>query len=235
MTRQIKFSVDKRIFEKFPGYRRAILVVTGASNIQVSTLNDDISKLAQSVKNDVSLEDPRIAAWREAFASFGIKAHDFKPSIDALVRRILNNKPLGSISSIVDVGTVVSLRFVLPSGAHPILSDTANVDLTIASGEKIEVSDGIHPSQQVPNGEPVLLDNGRVATRRLVWRQTSQSRIDESTQDFFLNIDALEIISEVSLSEAIEFSKNVIDRIFSRGCKLCILSASNTTEVVSCD
>lgn len=232
MSQQIKFSVDERIFEKFPEYRRAILVVTGVSNSQTSTLDDDIAKIAQSVKDDVNLEDPRITAWREAFASFGIKAREFRPSIDALVRRILNDKPLGSISPIVDVGTVVSLRFVLPAGAHPILSDTANVNLTIASGEEIEISDGTHPSEQVPSGEPVLLDNGRVATRRLVWRQTSQSRIDKSTTGFFLNIDALAAIDESTLNDAMSYAAETISKEFGVTSQSIVLSADNSSATL---
>jgi DNA/RNA-binding domain of Phe-tRNA-synthetase-like protein len=232
MTRQITFSINKQLLEKFPAYRRAILVVTDVDNKQVSTLDSDIMEIAQNIKRDVVLENPRISAWREAFAAVGIKARDFRPSIDALVRRIHNDKPLGSISPIVDVGTVVSLHFVLPAGAHPILSDTTNVDLTIATGEEVEISDGTHPNEQIPAGEPILLDNERVATRRWVWRQTSLSRIDENTRDFYLNIDALATIDDRSLNEAIDYSKEVISRVFNRDCKLCILSADNLTETI---
>src|SRR5579863_8488713 len=115
MTKQITFSVGAQIFDMFPDYRRAILVVTGVNNTRTSTLGDEVAQITRTVKETVTLEDARIVAWREAFATFGIKARDFRPSVDALVRRVLNDKPLGSISPIVDVGTVVSLRFVLPA------------------------------------------------------------------------------------------------------------------------
>lgn len=232
MSKQIKFSVDPQIFSRFPEYRRAILVVTGISNQQPSTLGEEIADITKTVKESVTLEDDRLVVWREAFSNFGMKPRDFRPSVDALVRRVLNDKPLGSISPIVDVGTVLSLKFVLPAGAHPILDDTKEVMLKLATGSEVEISDGIHPNEAVPAGEPILLDNQRVATRRWVWRQTSQSRIDEDTTGFFLNIDALGVIDASTLNEIVEQAKATIQRALSKDSKLLILSVSNPTETI---
>jgi DNA/RNA-binding domain of Phe-tRNA-synthetase-like protein len=232
MTQQITFSIDKQIFDSFPEYRRAILVVSGADNKQASALGEAITKVAQTVKDAVSLEDPRIVAWREAFATLGIKVHDFRPSVDALVRRIHNDKPLGSINPIVDLGTVISLEFVLPAGAHPILSDTADVRLGIATGQEVELSDGAHPNESVPAAEPILLDNERVATRRWVWRQTSQSRINGDTHNFYLNIDALGVIDEPTLQAAVARATEIIASVLGKGCQTVTLSAANPEQVV---
>lgn len=232
MTNQIEFSVDKQIFATLPGYRRAILVVSGVNNKQVSVLGDEIAEIAKNVKDNLSLDDPRITTWRDAFVSFGIKVHDFKPSIDALVRRIHNDKPMGSINPIVDVGTIISLQFVLPAGTHPILHDTTSVRLILAKGKEVEVSDGMHPSEKIPVMEPILLDSDRVATRRWVWRQTNQSRINENTRDFYLNIDALGIIDESTLNNAINYSRDIIRRTFGKDCELLVLTTSNPIQVV---
>jgi DNA/RNA-binding domain of Phe-tRNA-synthetase-like protein len=232
MNQQINFSVDPRIFAKFPEYRRAILVVAGVSNKPFSVLNDEISEATKTVKDTVILEDSRLAAWREAFANFGIKTRDFRPSVDALVRRVLNNKPLGSISPIVDIGTVVSLKFVLPAGAHPILNDTKEVTLRLASGDEVEVSDGTHPNEAIPLGEPILLDNQRAATRRWVWRQTSQSRIDENTTKFFLNIDALDIIDKSTLEGAMSYAAEIISKTFGVTSQSIVLSTNNSSGIV---
>ncbi len=232
MPRQIEFSVNAQIFERCPDYRRAILVVTGVNNTQSSLLGDAIASAAADVKNNMTLEDRRLVAWRDAFAAFGIKVRDFKPSIDALVRRILNDKPLGSISPIVDVGTVISLRHMLPAGAHPLLADSTFVKLTLARGSEAEISDGEHTVEPVLVGEPILLDTDRIATRRWVWRQTNQSRIEASTQDFYLNIDALDTVSDTDLQSAIEEAKILIKEVFSKDCQVIILSVFNPVQVL---
>lgn len=202
----ITFSVDKGIFEKHSGFRRAIIVARDVVNKgDLGSLIDEQTGAIRSI----SLEDPRLLAWRDVFADEGMKVRDFRPSIIALVKRIQADKPLGSINTIVDIGTIVSLKFVLPAGAHPILSDTQDVSLERANGDEIDITlDG--KTEIVPKGEVVLKDNGRLATRRWVWRQTPLSRIDNETTDFFLNIDALSVTDDETLEEAVKFSQELI-------------------------
>ena len=154
----LTFSVDREIFEKHPGFRRAIIVARDILN--EGDLGSLINEQLVAVKA-LSPEDPRLVTWREAFALEGMKVRDFRPSIDALVKRIQADKPFGSINKIVDIGTIVSLKFVLPAGAHPILSDTQTVSMERASGEEIDVSfDG--KTEPVPKGEIVLKDRKSV-------------------------------------------------------------------------
>lgn len=231
MTKIITFSIDKKIFDSFPAYQRAILVVSNVNNNQLTKLNESIANEAIRIKSSISLEDPRLIAWRDAFTMLGIKVRDFKPSIDALIRRILNDKPLGSINPIVDIGTVISLQFLLPAGAHPILSDTTDVRLVVANGNDVELGDSIHPSEEVPAGEIVLLDSNRVATRRWVWRQTNLSRINDKTRDFYLNIDLL----DMSLQEqdvVIEKALKLVRDVFVVDCSVITLSAAHPFESV---
>lgn len=224
----ITFSADKDIFEKHFGFRRVVIVARKVSN--EGGLGDQIDEQITSIKI-LDIDDPRLTAWREAFANEGMKVRDFRPSIDALVKRIQANKPFGSINKIVDVGTIVSLKFVLPAGAHPILPDTLEVSLERAEGDEIDVTpDG--KTDLVPKGEIVLKDNGRLATRRWVWRQTPLSRIDGQTTDFFLNIDALSITNDKTLDEAIRFSQELIQSTLGVETSVVILNADNPTATV---
>lgn len=224
----ITFSADKDIFEKHSGFRRVVIVARKVSN--EGGLGDQIDEQITSIKI-LDIDDPRLTAWREAFANEGMKVRDFRPSIDALVKRIQADKPFGSINKIVDVGTIVSLKFVLPAGAHPILPDTLEVSLERAEGDEIDVTpDG--KTDLVPKGEIVLKDNGRLATRRWVWRQTPLSRIDGQTTDFFLNIDALSITNDKTLDEAIRFSQELIQSTLGVETSVVILNADNPTATV---
>src|SRR5690606_16831845 len=144
--------------------------------------SEDVKERVDTIK-DMDLQDARLVSWREAFAREGMKARDFRPSIDSLARRAIAGKPFGSISPIVDIGTIVSLEFVVPAGAHPILPDTRTVDLTRARGDENDVTlDG--KEEIVPQGEIILKDTDRPAARRWVWRQTPLSRIDQDTTSF---------------------------------------------------
>lgn len=225
---KITFKVDSTIFQKHPDFRRAIITVRGVVNS--GDLGNEIGTEVEQIKS-LSPDDERLTVWREAFASEGMKVRDFRPSIDALVKRIQADKPFGSINPIVDIGTVVSLKFVLPAGAHPILSDTQEVSLEPANGDEVDTTlDG--KTEAVNRGEIVLKDNGRLASRRWVWRQTPLSRIGNGTTDFFLNIDALGAIDDNKLNEAIVFAQDLISSTFGIETKAIILSSQNPEETL---
>lgn len=225
---QITFQISDEIFQAAPGYRRAIIVATGINNsAPVTQLAGEIKALAENIRQTVANDDPRIVAWREAFKNGGIKPRDFRPSIDALVRRILNDKPLGSISPIVDIGTIISLKYILPAGAHPLLTDSMNIILKRAAGELTVLEDDVMTT--VPAGEIVLVDTNHVATRRWVWRQTEYSRIDNSTTDFYLNIDALNCIDDQTLEHAITTAQTLLTDIFNIESKVVVLSQTQPT------
>ena len=225
----LTFSVDKDIFEKHPGFRRAVIIARGVTN--EGDLSETINEQLAFIKSLAS-DDPRLLAWREAFAAEGIKVRDFRPSIDALVKRIQADKPFGSINAIVDVGTIVSLKYVLPAGAHPILPDTEEMHLGRADGSEIDTTlDG--KTELVPKGEIVLKDTGRLAARRWVWRQTPLSRIDGSTTDFSLNIDALSETDDQTLEDAMRFSQKLIEAIFGVKTVAVVLDESDPTMVIS--
>lgn len=225
---KITFKVDGTIFQKHPDFRRAIIIASGVVNS--GDLSNEISTEVEHIKT-LNPDDERLTVWREAFASEGMKVRHFRPSIDALVKRIQADKPFGSINPIVDVGTVVSLRFVLPAGAHPILGDTQEISLEPANGDEVDTTlDG--RTEAVNQGEIVLKDNERLASRRWVWRQTPLSRIGNDTTDFFLNIDALSVIDDDKLNEATAFAQDLIKRTFGIETKAIILSSQNSEETL---
>lgn len=204
--KEITFSIDSSIFEKHQNYRRGIVIAKDVVN--EGDLSEEVLQRVDMIK-ELDLQDARLVAWREAFAREGIKARDFRPSIDALARRAIAGKPFGSINPIVDIGTIVSLEFVVPAGAHPILPSTKRVDLTRAHGDENDVApDG--KEEIIPQGEIILKDTDRPAARRWVWRQTPLSRIHQDTSAFFLNIDALDSMSDEELQKSIALTEELI-------------------------
>jgi DNA/RNA-binding domain of Phe-tRNA-synthetase-like protein len=231
--RQISFQIDNKIFQQVPNYRRAIVIATRIDNtVSAKSLAAHIAEQSNFVRTTLTTDDTRLVAWRDVFKAVGTKPNEFRPSIDSLVRRILNDKPLGSINPIVDVGTAISLKYVLPAGAHPLLPDTREVVLKCAvDGEFIVKEDG--QLKEVPGGEVVLADTGRVATRRWAWRQTELSRIDPSTSALYLNIDALNCIEDATLEAAIEDAKKLLAETFGVEAQSLVLNSSNPSQTIT--
>jgi DNA/RNA-binding domain of Phe-tRNA-synthetase-like protein len=81
------------------------------------------------------------AAARALYRRFGVDPTRYRPSSEALLRRVLRGDPLPRVNSLVDVGNVVSLRLQVPVGLY----DLARVegDLTARLGHDGESYAGI--------------------------------------------------------------------------------------------
>ncbi len=118
------FTVSQEVFNRFPGYVRGVVIAHGLTNGQSpEALIAEMRSAEGSVRKELNLEKlaehPRIASWREAYRSFGAKPAKFRPSIEAMIRRVLRDEQLPSINALVDIGNVVSLNHVVPAVDTP--------------------------------------------------------------------------------------------------------------------
>ena len=195
----LHYTISAEIFSKYPGYVRGVLMATGVHNgASPEALIGLLRQAEESVRARVNLEtlaeQPAFKSWREAFRSFGAKPADFRPSIEAMARRVLRGEPLPSINALVDIGNVISLRYLLPAGAHAIDRLRSDISLRLAGGTENFVAlgsdDGAAPEHPLP-GEVIFAEGSTVLTRRWVWRQGSHTlTLPESTMIEF-NIDGL--------------------------------------------
>ena len=195
----LHYTISAEIFAKYPGYVRGVLMATGVHNgASPEALIGLLRQAEESVRARVNLEtlaeQPAFKSWREAFRAFGAKPADFRPSIEAMARRVLRGEPLPSINALVDIGNVISLRYLLPAGAHAIDRLRSDISLRLAGGTENFVAlgsdDGAAPEHPLP-GEVIFAEGSTVLTRRWVWRQGSHTlTLPESTMIEF-NIDGL--------------------------------------------
>lgn len=190
------FTISDEVFERFPGYVRGVVVAHGLANGESpEELNSMLRSAEDFVRQELNLEKlvehPRIAPWREAYRSFGAKPSKFRPSIEAMVRRVLRNEPLPSINTLVDIGNVVSLRHLVPAGGHAVDVLKNDMELRLAAGDELFTP---LDSEQVENplpGEVVFVDGKTVLTRRWTWRQGRHTLVQPSTTAVEVNVDGL--------------------------------------------
>ena len=228
---QVSISINPEIFEISPGYRRAVIV---AQEIVNEPSNDELKQLLrdeeQNTRQSVTLEDPRLVAWREAFQVAGIKTNKFRPSIDALVRRVLNGGELPSISTLVDIGTILSLRYVLPCGAHSLNDVQHGLELRKATGNETFTPFGSDKPETVTSSEIIFTDGDIVATSKWAWRQANHTIIRPETTAVELNIDALSVISDEKLNEIIINARNMIKDFLNVDSESFILDSTSPTK-----
>jgi DNA/RNA-binding domain of Phe-tRNA-synthetase-like protein len=225
-------SVSQEVFTQFPGYVRGLVIAHGVKNGDspaelVSLLRAAEDSLRKELNLETLAEHPRIASWREAFRLFGAKPSKFRPSIEAMARRVLRNDDLPSISALVDIGNVISLRHVLPAGGHAIDELTHGMDLRPARGNEAFISlDSDEVENPLP-GEIIFADGDTVLTRRWTWRQGRHTLVLPTTTALEFNVDGMPPVPVAEIEEACREVVGLIERFCGGQTRWEILSKEN--------
>ncbi len=195
MTSRV-YGVSIGVFERFPGYRRGAVIVRDTRNgpsppALVQRLRAEESVLRQRLDGDALAGNPRIQAWRDAYRAFGAKPSEHRSSVEAMARRVVKGDALPSINALVDIGNLVSLRWLMPAGVHPLDRSEGDLWLRFAEGREVFSPPDGKPDETVPRGEVVFAEDDRVLTRRWTWRQAAGTQTLPDTRAVVFNIDAL--------------------------------------------
>jgi DNA/RNA-binding domain of Phe-tRNA-synthetase-like protein len=190
------YSISDDVFALFPEYVRGVVIVNEVKNTESpSGLIAVLRSAEASVRERLNLEEltahPQIASWREAFRKVGIKPSDFRPSIEAMARRVLRHQELPSINALVDIGNILSLRHILPIGAHATDHLSHDIALRMASGKEEFVPFGSETAEHPDPGEIVFVEGSAVLTRRWSWRQSRHTMTLLTTTALEFNVDGL--------------------------------------------
>ena len=187
--------------DKFTEYNR-ILIITRNINNQDENANllqklRDVEKEVQNnteLQNNIS-EHPQIANWREAFRRFGSKPSDFRPSVEALVRRVVNKHETAYINTIVAIANYICLKYLVPCGGDDLALIEGDFGLKLAEGNEPFEAIGADGSKRPDAGEVILSDEKKVMCRKWVWRQGNKTKVGENTKFAVFNIDILPPVS----------------------------------------
>lgn len=190
----IAFRVDLEVFAAFPAARFAAVVVRGIDNRRAS--DDAAARLARAVaetRQAFAGTDPKshpaVAVWREAFGTRGWTPSKYLSSIEALVRRVARGGDLPSINPAVDLANAISLRWLVPIGAHDLGTTTEGIVVRLAAPDDRFLPMGDGPDE-VPEPAEIVYASGRdVRTRRWVWRQSRTGLVSGVTRDILFPID----------------------------------------------
>lgn len=94
-------------------------VCISESQVELCRALSDQEQEAREIVDLASISGhPGVLTSRKAFKSLGIDPARYRPSQEALFRRVLQNKPIPLVNSGVDVNNLLSLKFVLPKGLY---------------------------------------------------------------------------------------------------------------------
>ena len=205
--KELTYSIAADVFARFPGYRRGVVIAHGVRNSAspaelIAMLRGEEAGAREKLNAETLTAEPRLASWRDAFRMLGYKPGDFRPSVEALLRRVLRGQELPSINALVDIGNIVSLRHRLHVGGHAIDVLTQDIALRPASGGEEFIAFGTNEIEHPLAGEFIFVEGDRVLTRRWIWRQAKHSLTLPETTAVEINIDALPPVTGPELENA---------------------------------
>jgi DNA/RNA-binding domain of Phe-tRNA-synthetase-like protein len=213
------YSVSPEIFARFPGYVRGVVIThevkNGPSPTEVvQMLREAEASVRERVDPEKVAEEPRIKSWREAYRAFGAKPAEFRSSVEAMARRALRGDEIPSISTLVDLGNIMSLRHLLPAGGHAIDLLNGDIELRFATGGEDFVPFGSEDHEHPLPGEVIFVENNTqtVLTRRWTWRQGIHTLTLPETTAIEFNVDGLPPVSRPEVEAAAAEVAGLIQR-----------------------
>ncbi|WP_017728824.1 B3/B4 domain-containing protein [Halalkalibacterium ligniniphilum] len=111
-----------------------------------------------SLETSKSLTDyTGLAVWRQTFKQLGIDPARYRPSVEALYRRIKKGQPLPQVNSAVDLNNFFSLEYEIPFGIYDFDKIDGNIRMKI--GESSDDYEGVNGRDNQMEGKIVTTDN----------------------------------------------------------------------------
>jgi DNA/RNA-binding domain of Phe-tRNA-synthetase-like protein len=210
--------INQAVFEKKNDLVIAVVTAEGLNNSIENTkitefFNDAVARQKENLKGQAAKNVYGFGQYHAAMRSFGINPSKYQISIEALLNRVSKSGNLASISPVVDLANAVSLKHLVPLGAHDIDSLVDDLEIRFSnSGDLFE------DSEDKPNeGEELVYASGNtIRTRKWIWRQMPVGKISEKTTNIVFPVDGFCTNLE-ALFEARDFLASSLKSFF--GCK----------------
>ena len=190
-----RFRYDPTVVEQFPDVVGGVLLAGGLTVGETpQALAEAFAAEQRAVLDRIGQtplsELPSLNAWRRAFRAFGVDPTAYRSAAEALLRRLTKQGSLPSISTLVDIGNLVSIRYALPVAVFDRRSITGTLTVRQATGDESFTDLGSGTTEQPEPGEVIFIDEaGRVAARRWCWRQSAESASSAATTDVLVTVE----------------------------------------------
>lgn len=190
------FAYDPALLERFPATCGGVVTVEGITNGPASAELLELFAAEQSAVRgrvgDGSLAElGSIAAWRRTFSGFGVEPTKYRNAAESLLRRLTKKGDVPTISTVVDIGNLVSIRYGLPVAVFDADQIGGALTVRFATGDEPFDDLGNTEADRPVPGEVVFVDGlGRVAARRWCWRQSRASAANAETTRTLITVEA---------------------------------------------
>jgi len=198
--------LDSHLQERFPGLRVLTRQIEGVKvEKQSKGLEDFKDELMKRVRERYDLESlrdlPAFRAYRDFFWRAGIDPTKNRPAAEALIRRILQGRPLPRVNTLVDAYNLASVQTEVALAAFDAERLRGDLLMRFATGGEEFTGIGMEGPVALRGGEVVVSDGaGLVAV--YPHRDAERTKVAEATRSVLLLVCGVPGIPEETLADA---------------------------------
>ncbi len=206
----IRISISEEIAKACPELHLAAVQCWVTNTPSNEQLWEDIAKEEALILSSCKIEEinkfPPIQATRQAYKRLGKDPNRYRPSAEALRRRILRGLPLYKIDTLVDVINLLSIQSGFSIGGFDV--DKIDGDLLLGVGREGELYHGIGRGELNIEGLPVYRDRqGGVGTPT---SDEERTKIELHTEKLLMIVNGYS--GESGLRDAVAYGTDLLRR-----------------------
>jgi DNA/RNA-binding domain of Phe-tRNA-synthetase-like protein len=226
-----RFIVEEGFWELFPEAAIGVITVKGIDNTAAKEayarlLQEASDKVLQQLEGAELAKHPVIAVWRDAYKRFK-SPRENRSSIEALIRRVVNGKPVGTINPLVDIYNYISLKYMLPCGGEDLDVVKGDIRLGRAAGDEAFVPLGSTENQPPAEGEVIYKDEAGAICRCWNWREADRTKLTEATRNAFLCIECVDTDRRADFEAAVNELAELVGRYLGGSRQMFFLNNNN--------
>lgn len=176
-------------------------------------LDDATQAASKFLTNDVLRLNPVVKEWRQAFQQFK-KKKGARSSIEALLKRVNQDRKFEPLDPLVDVYNSISLTYGVPVGIEDRNKIDGDMHLGIAKGGESFQPVGADKDEPALAGEVIYYDQTGAVCRCLNWRDAQRTMLTEDSQNVVAVIEATNPEQIKRANEAMEQLGKLIKQYF---------------------
>lgn len=215
-----QFRVEESFWELFPDAQLHLVVVKGIHNQKpqdehnlIDLLKEGKEAAKKYLTEDIFSQNSVIKEWREAFSVFKTKK-GARSSIEALLKRVDQDRDFQPINPLVDIYNSVSLTYGLPCGGEDLHAIVGSMSLKTAAGGESFLPLGAEKDAPALPGEVIYSDEEGAVCRCWNWREAQRTMLTEDTTDAVLVIESINEEQHQRADKAVRELQRLIDAYF---------------------
>jgi DNA/RNA-binding domain of Phe-tRNA-synthetase-like protein len=210
MTALATFRYDRSIVERFPTVEGGVIHAAGVTNGPspeplVRAYASEQAEVRARIGDAPLSEIASLAAWRRAFRAFGVDPTAYRSAAEALLRRLVKQGSIPSLSTLVDIGNLVSIRHRVPVAVFDLRGVGGGMSVRFADGTEAFTDLGSGRRETPEAGEVIFVDAiGLVSARRWCWRQSAESASSPDTTEVLVTVEGHHDRAADDVSAAVE-------------------------------